>query len=86
MVKYRHHRGSLVDSMATVVEVADMRALLMILRSTDIFGAGSIRYPSRDNVTVVKYGDGIDERIGWDTHLVSVYGSACGFTDGMVPE
>ncbi len=36
-------------------------------------------------LTVKKYGSGIDERNGWDTHLVSLDGEAMGFTDGTVP-
>lgn len=34
------------------------------------------------DVQIEKYGEGIDERIGWDTHIVTVNGQAMGFTDG----
>ena len=34
-------------------------------------------------IIVEKYGTGVDERIGWDTHLVCVNGLPVGFTDAM---
>jgi hypothetical protein len=37
-----------------------------------------------DNVTIEKYGTGIDKRIGWDTHLLCIDGRAALFTDGML--
>ena len=68
-MKYRHHRGGLAESMETVREIEPtIAALEALLRATD--------------VTVEKYGYGIDERIGWDTHLVCVNGIPAGFTDG----
>lgn len=36
-------------------------------------------------VTIVKHGKGIDERIGWDTHLICVDGKAALFSDGPLP-
>lgn len=41
---------------------------------------------TEENVTIKKYGTGIDERIGWDTHLVCVNGKAVLFTDGPLEE
>lgn len=37
-------------------------------------------------ISVKKYGWGIDHRIGWDTHLVTVEGfGTFGYTDGPLP-
>jgi hypothetical protein len=71
-MKYRDHRGGLRASMETVREIAPkIDALAIILKVP----------PSA--IIVEKYGDGIDERIGWDTHLVCVEGLPVGFTDAM---
>jgi len=81
MTLYRPHRGSLDESMSEVVEIADHQALVVHLRKgwlNEVSESGS-------NVVVEKYGSGIDERIGWDTHIVLVSGNAIGFTDGPVP-
>lgn len=44
------------------------------------FGVNSV-------VEVQRYGQGIDERIGWDTHVVLVDGKPWGFTDqNVLPE
>lgn len=70
MVKFRRHRLYLIDSLETTVEVNSIEEIEKITGYT--------------NVTVEKYGNGIDERCGWDTHIVCENGRACGFTDGML--
>lgn len=72
---FRFHRGSLADSMQTVVEVADRAALLTLLQETD---------PSitDDDLTSQPYG--FDPRIDWDTHLVLVRGIPQGMTNSAV--
>lgn len=71
MTKFRHHRGGLAASMETTVEVATLAEL-----AAELQGAG---WPS-GTIVVAPYG--FDDRIGWDTHIVTVDGAAVGFTDG----
>lgn len=75
MTKFRYHRGSLADSMATAVEVEGRYGLFLELEKN---------WPepvSSSEITIEPYG-GIDHRIGWDTHIVKVDGIPVGFTDG----
>ena len=69
-MKYRDHRELLVDSMKTVRDVETLQDL------RDHLGA--------DNVLIEPYC--WDRRIGWDTHIVSIGGCACGFTNGPLKE
>ena len=79
-ILYRPHRGSLSDAMAEVVTVDDFQALLEELMVHD---DGDVREDG-SNVVVEKYGIGIDERIGWDTHIVLVNNLPYGFTSGPI--
>lgn len=72
MTKFRWHRGSLADSMKTVVEFEGLFSLIEILNT--VFDPGK--------VVVKPYG--FDARIGWNTHLVTIDGNAVGMTDGQV--
>lgn len=79
-MKFREHRRLLDESMETVVELADYNALLDHLRKS------AAHWPTHPPVTaetvrIEPYGR--DERIGWDTHIVTLkdYG-VLGFTDG----
>jgi hypothetical protein len=87
-MKYREHRGGLAESMATVIELADKAALIKYLRMS--FDAWNKQVPGLehnfpriddDTVKVEKYH--YDERIKWDTHIVTIekFGPV-GFTDG----
>lgn len=71
-MRFRWHRGSLVDSLATMSEwdtVADLIAIV-----------------GRADFVVEPYGIGIDPRTGWDTHVLRVPGvGVLGFTDGPLP-
>lgn len=87
-MKFRQHRGGLQDSLATVVEIADKKALVAYLRALfqhwnkELPGV-DCNYPriDADTVKVEKYV--FDERINWDTHIVLVKGyGPIGFTDG----
>lgn len=77
-MKFREHRSTLSGSMATMVEVADYAALLDHVRK--------LLWPTFPPVTsemvhIKPYG--WDERIGWDTHIVTLDGyGVLGFTDG----
>lgn len=74
MTKFRHHRGSLSASMETVVEVAGIAELVGALHAAG-WEPGKIE--------IMPYG--FDDRIGWDTYIVTVDGAAAGFTDGRWP-
>ena len=75
-MKYRSHRGSLKDSMKTVIDLEDFNSLVGHLKETC-----SVPFRPED-VLVSKYT--YDERIDWDTHMVTVSGIPVGFTDGPV--
>jgi hypothetical protein len=67
-MKFRPQRGSLAESMAEVVELPATRHAL----------AKHLGEPDRA-ILVTEYA--YDDRIGWGTHLVTVWGSAVGYTD-----
>ena len=64
-------------AMERASEVKDWPELMVLLLERYDFWS-----PTDANVTIEKYGEGIDKRIGWDTHLVCVDGKAALFTDG----
>lgn len=64
--------------MAQVVEVADRAALMVYLREQYAFW-----HPTEANVASRPYK--LDERTGWDTHLITVDGKAALFSDGPLP-
>jgi hypothetical protein len=83
-MKFRPIRGGLEESMR---EVREWNTRIEIEYLAYEFAKGFFlsekeNYPK---VEVKKYGTGIDERIGWDTHLVLLGGSPVGFTDGPIP-
>lgn len=79
MTKFREHRGLLHDSLNTTVDIKTITELASHLnRLNQECGAPEIK----DDIEIEKYGSGIDERCGWDTHIVTVGGCARGFTDG----
>ncbi len=76
MAKFRCHRVGLAESMETVVEFdGSKEALMAVLETT------ALPFPSLDlsQIDVEYYGH--DERIGWDTYIVTVKENAVGFTD-----
>lgn len=79
-MKFREHRGGLAESMATVVELKDKAALIEHCKK--VMEAYMLPAQAIADLTVEPYG-GIDTRIGWDTHIVTIgcYG-VLGFTDG----
>lgn len=82
MTLYRPHRGSLATAMKEVVEITGRQELVDHLRKSYMNEVNE----SGSNVVVEKYGTGIDDRIGWDTHIVTVNGFPDGFTNGPLPE
>ncbi len=77
-MKFREHRGHLVDSMKTVVEVDDRPALVSLLQNQ----LGQFGFSFNDADLLVKpYA--YDNRIDWDTYIVTIKGyGVAGFTDG----
>jgi hypothetical protein len=77
-MKFREHRGSLADSMCTVVDVADRAALIALIRER--LDAFHFTFPD-DALKIAPYA--ADSRNGRDTHIVTIdkYGVA-GFTNG----
>lgn len=69
LLKYRPQRGLLADALAELVELEPTRESLAKHLSVA---------PASLNVYKYAY----DNRIGWDTHVVCVYGQAVGFSDG----
>lgn len=78
MTQARRHRGGLAESMATVQPVAS-RAELVALVQRDLGEWGVAVDPAAVHVEPYVY----DDRIGWDTHLVTIDGyGVWGMTDG----
>ena len=80
-MKFREHRSLLVDSMETVKEFDGKKDLIEHLqKDLDRWGVGKY---DLSEITIEKYGNGIDDRIGWDTYIVHLEGyGVLGFTDG----
>lgn len=76
-VYFRFHRGSLFDSLATAVKVSSVDDLTGIILQQD----GDFLKPG-DELSIKKYGYGKDERIGWDTYLVTWNKSVIGSLSG----
>lgn len=78
MVKFREHRALLAESMATVVEVVDLKDLLERINK-DLGRCGAAI--TEEQLKIEPYG--YDNRIGWNTHIVTAAGyGVFGFTDG----
>ena len=81
MIKFREHRGTLDDSMKTVIELRDRPQLIRHLRNL---------LPTSIEVTeatvTIKFYSGFDSRIEWrETYMVQIrnFGVA-GFIDGPI--
>ena len=80
-MKFREHKGHLADSMKTVVDVADRRALVALLQS--LLQPYDFTFSDED-LKVEPYE--FDDRVNWDTHIVTIEGyGVAGFTDGPSP-
>ena len=79
-MKFRLHRGGLDESLATTTEVESRDDLIAFLKKDlGLFGIAV----SEENFRVAYYG--YDERIGWDTYIVTIEGyGVAGFTDGLL--
>lgn len=83
IIKYRPHRQLLADSMAEVSEVTSLDELVRRMCDPIKHWYPADKLPTVHNVKVEPYG--FDERIGWNTYIVTVDGEAWGFTDGPLP-
>jgi hypothetical protein len=82
-MKFREHRGGFEDSMSTTVEVSDRAALMAHFRK--LAEPWPTFPPITDDTVHIESYYGIDERNGWDTHIVTLDGyGVLGFTDGPV--
>jgi hypothetical protein len=73
---YRDHRGGLAESMATVVDLPRTRlALFAHLKSRPLMPDFTM-----DDMKVEFYT--YDDRIDWNTYIVTINGNAVGFTNG----
>jgi hypothetical protein len=87
-LKFREHRSSLADSMATVVELKDRAAL--VNHVAGLLAPFNLGWDIKDIeacLTVESYGCNgppiFDRRTGWHTYLVYLDGyGVLGFTDG----
>lgn len=77
MIRYRDHRGSLIDSLITACELADVAALAAHI-SKDMPGKAIVAA----ELTFVPYG-GDDDRCGWrNVHIVCARRRVFGFCEG----
>lgn len=83
-MKFREHRGSLDDAMATLVEMDPDRESLMAHLSK-IYGPKWLALMPDVSLIKVEHYYGPDPRIGWkDTWIVSLPGfGVLGFTDEL---
>ena len=79
-MKLRQHRGGLAESMATTIEIEATATALLAAMQPVMVSYGVDLTPEMIHV---KPCGGMDERIGWDTYIVTIDGCGVyGFTDG----
>lgn len=75
--KFKEHRGTLEDSMKTLIEVEDETALRLALHHVSPKIVANA-------ISQVPYG--YDDRIGWDCYIITLDGfGVLGFSDGPIP-
>lgn len=62
MPLFRYHRGSLEDSLNTTIYVKTIKELILDIS----------KHWDQTHMKIEKYGDKIDPRIGWFTHIVLI--------------
>lgn len=83
MTLYRPHRSMLHESMKEVVEVKDFADLVRHIRAKCPGFYRDDECPTTDNTEVKPYCR--DDRIAWDTYIVTINGNAWGYTNGPLP-
>lgn len=83
MRRFRFQRGSLADSMLTMVTVSSRRELYRHIAVTSPLSATGVA----DALSARRYVAAPDRRIGWDeTYLVMIGADPIGFIDGPLEE
>jgi len=75
-MKVREHRGSLEDSMRTCFEVQNKTELVEAIEAILHCEVKA------DDVAIESYT--YDDRIHWDTYLITIKGQVFGFSNGMI--
>jgi len=87
MFLFRPHRQFLAEAMEEVVELKDKEDLVRHIQEEWAWYKHGYKL-TNETITVEKYGNGIDKRIGWDTYIVEVKNDekhiVAGFTNGPV--
>lgn len=78
LVRIRQHRGGLHEAMATTAQIPRNMASLCLWLTEQ---TGRNIQPA--DVQIEPYG--YDDRIGWDTHLIKIFGIPFAFSDGLIP-
>lgn len=79
-VLFRKHRGSLSDSMETVIEIDSFQSIVA-LTTEELSHYGIV--PKPESFHIKYYCE--DKRIGWHTYLIELDGyGVVGFTNGMI--
>lgn len=84
MILYRPHRGGLSESMREVRTIKTFPELVRAMRAEVERWYPIDELPTEENTKLEPYG--YDDRIGWQTYLVTVNGYAWGYTDGVPDE
>jgi hypothetical protein len=81
-MRFREHRGSYDESMATQVWLANKEELIGYIKAQ--LGKYGLSFDHK-KMSISRYHDGKDPRNDWDTHIVVLanYG-VLGFTDGPI--
>ena len=74
-MKFRFHRGTLAESMETVVEIKNFHELQKLLYKT---------FPECDGQAITLNHACYDDRINWDTYYVCLDGKCIGMSDGAL--
>lgn len=82
MIKFREHRGSLDDSMETVIELEGKPELVDIVKNC-LNGYGHDLLINKETIRIEPYG--YDKRINWDTYIITLDGyGVFGFANGEI--
>jgi len=80
-MKFRQHRGGLDESMSTLIEIHSKEELIIHCKKAFPYLCNI----DEDHLSIKKYCDKPDERIGWDKTFIVILQDQgpLGFTDSM---
>lgn len=81
-VYFRYHRGSLLESIKTAVEVKCIADIQNIIKATHYQFSLTELDVKLEQIKIEKYGPDIDLRIGWKTFIVCYQNVVIGFLSG----